>query len=728
MFRKSTCLISFVVVLIVAHSAIAQLVGHWTFDEGSGTMAADSSGRGNDGTVMGDATWVAGQMGSSALNFDDSDDIVIIDHDASLDIEDALTISLWVNTPNVVAPNHMFTKQPSGTAPDNYPGNYEFRVKDNTIQFLHQTSQGTDYSEYHSISQITAGEWYHAAVSIVEGDFVEFYLNGVSAGSVAQSGTFGVLNDDSLRIGGRKDNHFFNGILDDVYIYARALTLDQIASLSDGVEPTFRKAENPSIPDGTVLESTWANLAWTPGDAAVSHDVYIGESFEDVNSGAESTFRGNQAGTFLVIGFPGFPYPDGLVSGTTYYWRIDEVNEADPNSPWKGDIWSFSIAPKTAYFPDPPDGAEFIGPDNVTLTWTAGFGAKLHTVYFGESFDEVNDAVGGAPGGVTIYNPGPLESAKVYYWRVDEFDAVATYKGDVWSFSTPGAVGSPQPAYKATDIAMNVKLNWTDADSAFTNHLYFGTDKEAVRNADTSAPEYKGSIFRPDEIYDYDPGLLEADTAYYWHVDAVDAQDNVSKGPLWVFTTGAFLLVDDFEIYTDDDAANRAIWQTWIDGFGVPDNGAQVGYLMPPYAEQTTVHGGLQSMPLLYINETGVTNSEATTTLTVPRDWTQAGVAQLSLWFRGASGNAAEPLYVSIANSAGAPAVVANDDSSAATVRAWTQWMIPLQAFADQGINLSNVDQIAVGLGSTGGAAAGGSGTMYIDDIRLYRSGEAATP
>jgi hypothetical protein len=202
-------------------------------------------------------------------------------------------------------------------------------------------------------------------------------------------------------------------------------------------------------------------------------------------------------------------------------------------------------------------------------------------------------------------------------------------------------------------------------------------------------------------------------------VDEIDAQSNTLKGPIWVFTTGAFLLVDDFESYTDDDPNNEAIWQHWIDGFGVPDNGSQVGNLLPPYAEQTIVHGGAQSMPLSYTNEGGVTNSEATLTLTTPRDWTQASVSELSLWYRGASGNAADPVYVAVSNSAGAPAIVAQDDLEAATVRSWTQWRIPLQAATDQGIDLTNVDKIAIGLGSKGGAAVGGSGTLYVDDIRL---------
>jgi hypothetical protein len=421
----------------------------------------------------------------------------------------------------------------------------------------------------------------------------------------------------------------------------------------------------------------------------------------------------------FIAGFPGFAYPEGLVPGTTYYWRIDEVNEADPNSPWKGSVWSFSIPPKTAYSPNPPDGAEFVDPNNVTLTWTPGFGAILHTLYLGDNFDEVTNATGGAPLGSATYKPDPLELEKVYYWRVDEFDSVETHKGDVWSFTTPGAVGNQQPVYGATDVPLNAILSWIPADSAASHELYFGTDKAAVRNGDTGSPEYKGP--RALGAESYDPGLLEADTAYYWRVDEIDAQGNTAKGPLWTFTTGGFLLVDDFESYTDDDVAGKAIWQTWVDGFGVPDNGAQVGYLLPPYAEQTIVHGGSQSMPLLYTNEGGVTNSEASLTLTAPRDWTQASAAELSLWFRGSSGNAAEPLYLSASNAAGAPAVVAHDDLNAAQTSRWTQWIVPLQAIADQGINLGNVDKIAIGLGSKAGmASSGGSGTMYIDDIRLY--------
>ena len=241
----------------------------------------------------------------------------------------------------------------------------------------------------------------------------------------------------------------------------------------------------PEPQDGAIYPETWASLGWTAGDTADSHDVYFSDNFDNVNDGAEAAFLGNQPSANFVVGFPGFPYPDGLVPGTTYYWRVDEVNDTEPNSPWKGPVWSFMVPPKTAYAPDPADAAEQVEPD-VTFSWTAGFGAKLHTVYFGDNFDDVNNAAGGLPQGATTYTPGTLKLAKTYYWRVDEFDIIETYKGDVWSFTTEGAVGSPDPANGAVDVKQTQIITWSPSVFAASHELYFGTDKDAGKNADTS--------------------------------------------------------------------------------------------------------------------------------------------------------------------------------------------------------------------------------------------------
>ena len=261
------------------------------------------------------------------------------------------------------------------------------------------------------------------------------------------------------------------------------------------------QAYNPLPEDGTLHPDTWANLSWKPGNKAVSHDVYFSDDFDLVKDGAADAFQGNQGEDFFVVGFPGFDYPDGLIPGTTYYWRVDEVNEAEPNSPWIGPVWSFSIPPRTAYFPDPADAAEQVFLEK-QLSWTEGFGSKLHTVYFGDSFDDVNNATGGLPQADTTYGPGPLELAKTYYWRVDEFDIINTYKGNVWSFTTEGAVGNPDPANGAVDVSRIPIITWSPNVFAASHEVYFGADRDAVKNADTGSPEYKGTRALGSENYE----------------------------------------------------------------------------------------------------------------------------------------------------------------------------------------------------------------------------------
>ena len=237
-------------------------------------------------------------------------------------------------------------------------------------------------------------------------------------------------------------------------------------------------ASNPSPHDGAIHKDTWVTLGWRPGPHAVSHDIYVGENYDDVKYGTGSTFQGNQSMAFFVVGFPGFPYPDGLVPGTTYYWRIDEINDQHPDSPWVGDVWSFMIPPSMAYAPEPADGAEFIDP-NVTLSWEPGYRAKLHTVYFGDNFDEVNNASAGRPQGTETYTPGLLELGKTYYWRVDEFDGRDTHKGDVWSFTV--GPGAPPDVVRRTIYVDAV--NGDDNNDGLTPQAAFATIQKGIDTA-----------------------------------------------------------------------------------------------------------------------------------------------------------------------------------------------------------------------------------------------------
>jgi len=711
MYRKLIYLISFVLVLSIAGSASADLVARWKFDEGSGNVAHDTSGNGNDGTFIGDPQWVTGKIGG-ALEFDGTSDYIEIPFSDSLRVinQGDFTLTAWFRPDEIPTEYKVVLQQ--GDDASGGPGR--------TWLFVHQSNEirsSLGGSPTGSGVGIEGGTWYHGAVVVTEGgdtDTIQLYVNGEPAGAPRQDS----IEDSEgvFYIGCHKGlGNIWDGLIDDVRIYNKALTEPEILAAMQGAE-AYTYALGPDPADGALHEATWVNLSWMPGELSVSHDVYLGDNFDDVNDGAESTFQGNQTTTSFTLGFPGFAFPDGLVPGTTYYWRVDEVNDTEPNSPWKGEVWSFSIPPKTAYFPDPADSAEQVETD-VELSWTGGFGSKLHYVYFGDNFDDVNNAAGGLPQGATTYTPGPLELAKTYYWRVDEFDAVDTYKGDVWNFLTQGAVSNPDPSNGAVDVKQTTILTWSHGVFADSHQVYFGTDKDAVKNADTSSPEYKVSGNLGSESYD--PGQLQWDTTYYWRVDEANNAnaDSPWTGPLWSFTTANFLVVDDFESYNDidppDPASNR-IFEAWLDGYGIPTNGALVGNDFPPYAEQTIVHGGIQSMPYFYDNSVG--NSEATLTLTYPRDWTEKGVNKLTIWFRGDSANAAETLYVALNGSA----VVNHDNPDAAQIGTWTAWNIDLQTFADQGVNLANVNKIALGLGNRNNPVAGGSGTMYFDDIRLY--------
>ncbi len=120
-------------------------------------------------------------------------------------------------------------------------------------------------------------------------------------------------------------------------------------------------------------------------------------------------------------------------------------------------------------------------------------------------------------------------------------------------------------------------------------------------------------------------------------------------------------------------------------------------------------------MPMTYNNAVG--KSEATLTLTSNRDWTVNGVNTLTIWYRGDAANAAETMYVVLNGSAG----VDHDNPNATQKGSWTEWSIDLTSFADQGVNLANVNTITLGFGNRANPVAGGSGMMYFDDIRLYQ-------
>ncbi len=714
MHRNLICLGVIVLTLVPAGDASAKLIAHWALDETSGNVANDLSGNGYNGAIYGEPTRVPG-VGGGAIDFDGVDDYAGTGQSLLSNLSE-FTLACWIKPVN-------YTTNRTALVGQNDCIEFGFTASGNLRCYNIAVAGNVSF-----VYPYKSTEWHHVAAT-GNASGMNLYIDGklvVGPGKAPPAGGYGA-STYPVNIGAAVwdvSGNWYDGLMDDVRIYDHAMTPEELSSTMKAAGEPWPYAYGPVPAVGAILQATWATLSWTAGGHAASHNVYLGDNFADVNAGTGETFRGNQATTSLLAGLPGYAFPAGLVPGTTYYWRIDEVNNVNPDSPWKGPVWSFSIAPRTAYNPKPADGAGSVAL-TTSLDWTPGYGAKLHTVYLGENFDDVNNAAsGGAMSGTATYSPTSLKAEKVYYWRVDETDPPNTYKGSVWSFATLGAVHNPYPSNGAAGAEMNAILTWTPSDHAASHQVYFGTDEEAVRKANTTSPEYKGT--RALGAESYEPGLLAWDNTYYWRIDEINNvnPDSPWKGPVWSFTTGQSLVVDNIESYNDlpeTDPASKRIYTKWIDGFGTTTNGAVVGNLDVPLTQRSNVHGGAQAMPLSYDNN--LKFSEATLTLAgVASDWARQGVAELSLWFRGLATNTAEKMYVVLNGTA----VVYNNDATLTQRTGWTQWAIPLQQFVGLGVNLSNVTSITIGFGTRGSTTvAGGTGQMYFDDIRLYRP---ATP
>jgi len=213
--------------------------------------------------------------------------------------------------------------------------------------------------------------------------------------------------------------------------------------------------------------------------------------------------------------------------------------------------------------------------------------------------------------------------------------------GGIYYLDNVRIVGSrtafkPSPADGASDVQREPTLRWTPGVYASTHDVYFGTDFNDVNDVNTAnLSSYPDVTLTSVDVNSFEPDTLEFNTTYYWRVDEVNDihPDRMWEGSVWSFTTGNYLVVDDFEDY--NDYSPDRIFDAWVDGWSVAANGSQVGWDAPPFAEQTIVHSGSQSMPFFYNNTSGATYSEATRTFDTPQDWTQEDVQTLTLFFKG---------------------------------------------------------------------------------------------
>ncbi len=669
----------------VGRGADPSLVGWWKLDDGAGTVAADSSGRSVDGELSGDPEWMAQAIYGGGLMFDGTDDYIFIDGGFQLA---EYTMTVWFRVDSAGQRDIL-----SAYAVGVQHGILLELQAAGTLRFLHRYPLGTGGGvNVYSTGSYADGAWYHAAI-VKSTDQIALYVDGEQIGTAADSSVFDPTDSFGLAVGvldnERGADRLFLGPMDDIRVYDRALSESEIRKAMAGLGPDSEKAGSPVPADEAVDVPRDVVLSWTSGEFAATHDVYFGTVFDDVNLAS----RADPMGVLLGQGQSDASYdPAGLLDfGTTYYWRVDEVNAAPDNTIFRGNVWSFTSEPFAYAVPDigvttngisdadsgaenvvngsglddedrhstdasdmwlasPPEGEDLwiefdlgkvyklsemvVWNYNVMFELILGFGLKDVTVEHSQdgaewtSLGEVELARATAKSGYVANTAVDFGGAAARYVRLTASSA--------WGATGQYGLSEVRLTYipvQAREPQPSDGATDVDPDTM----LSWRAGREAVSHevylgTDPEALPSAGTVDAPS----YAPADLTFGSTYYWQVVEVNEADAVPAwaGDLWSFAVLQYASIDDFESYTDDIEAGEAIFDTWLDGW-VNDTGSTVGYFDAPFAEKTIVHGGGQSMPLEYNNSDSPWYSEAERTFETAQDWTIHGADTLVVHVRG---------------------------------------------------------------------------------------------
>jgi hypothetical protein len=726
MFRISICLISFIFVLVVFLTSAAQAgpVALWKFEDGAGTIANDSSGNGHHGTLLGTPEWMPGPEGfGGALAFNPDRctgvDCGIFDPTNGTG---QFTVALWAFWDGTGTDQHFLSKSNEWGADTMM---FQFELWGAHTEVTYTDRVGVSYAPAGSVpfSIMPKNEWVHLALTF-DGSNAVLYLNGVD-GEGPKPFSIGPNIDAMVEIGytsTRPSGNYrvFHGTLDEICIYGLSLSEQEIQTVMAGGVIQSGAASLPKPGNQAVEVRQDAVLSWMAGDFAVTHDVYLGTVFDDVNDAS----RDNDPNSILVSqSQEGIAYepPDLLKFGQTYYWRVDEFNDLEPNSPWKGDVWSFLVID---YFT--LDGFEDYNdypPYDIFSRWKDGYGIDENgaligydepDIEAGEHFVETSIVHGGGQSMPYYFNNiGAANYSEAQYILIPAQDWTREGVGvlSLWFKGHPAYLGSfveaPAGTYTMTGSGVDI---WDIADEF---HFAFkeikGTAKiiARVESVGETDPWAKAGVMIRD--------TLDADSTYaavlvtpqngvrfqYRNAAGGVTDRQFAEGvtaPQWVRlerTTGGLV-----RAYYSADGTT---WQRF-------------DLIQVAMSESMYIGLAVTSHNVELACEAIFSNVSFPDT-TVDPQWTDKDVGMLS--------NEPEPMYVTVADDSGTAATVYYDDPNASLIRDWTEWNISLTDFSDKGVVLTDISKLALGFGGADNPQPGGSGLVFFDDIRLYPLREA---
>jgi hypothetical protein len=238
MYKKLIYLISFVslLMLVLTRTSEANLVGYWTFEEGSGTIAYDHSGQGNDGTIEGGPQWVTGKIGG-AMQFDGDDDQIQLKSVFTSLGSSSNTVAVWVKIP-LAGTEDLGATERVGIVLGNY------NDSPNSNWELHSAGQmrlwwNGGEIDNRGTTDLRDDIWHHIAWVRNKATNANYmYIDGQLEATITTLGT-DISFITAHKIGGdsRSDPPNFHGLLDEVQIYSRALSQGEIAWLASRIEP-----------------------------------------------------------------------------------------------------------------------------------------------------------------------------------------------------------------------------------------------------------------------------------------------------------------------------------------------------------------------------------------------------------------------------------------------------------------------------------------------------------